>query len=144
MDAIRFIATHCVVLLALCAAPAWAQLRIAPPSDALASGQPVNVFAHWEGHGTLDGFRLDLPEGWRAVSAQTVREGSMAATPLQLVERSASTYELLAAEPIRGQQLLVVGLVVGEGIGYRTLTLAPVQGGEADGTWRQQPLDDGK
>ena len=139
MDAIRLFGTRGLFLVALLTtAPAWAQVRVAPPSDALVAGQAVNAFVRWDGTEAIDGFRVEVPEAWAVEAAQTVSDGSMALGELHVTARGDGAYDLDAAQPLRGGHLIVVRLRVGDGPGYQTATFTPRRGAEAVDAWREE------
>src|SRR5690606_37294272 len=114
LRAIRPLVTRGLLLVALlAAAPAWAQLRVTPPSGTLSLGQHVNVFAHWSGSESLDGFEIEAPEGWAVRSAQAVRDGTGVAVSLRAETRGETRYVLESEEPLQGPHLLVLGLDIG-------------------------------
>lgn len=139
LGSLRLLGTCCLLLVALLAAvPAWAQLRVAPPSDALTAGQSVNAFVQWNGTEAIEGFRVEVPEGWAVQAAQVVSDGSMALGELHVAARGGGDYDLDAAQPLRGGHLIVVRLQVGDRLGYQTVALAPRLGPETVDTWREE------
>ena len=129
MRVIRLVATLVLLLAApFVATPAWAQLRIEPPSEAVAVGQNLNVFAEWTGEDAVSGFRLSTDLGWIVQAGQAVRDGSAAATSLRVHDRGDGTFDLLASASLRGTYTLVFGLTVGDEIGYHDLSVRPLHG----------------
>ena len=121
----------------LLATPAWAQLRVVPPLDAILAGQRANAFVHWTGSEPFSGVEVEVPAGWDLRAARGVRDGSMVMTELRVTALGERRYMLEAEQPLRGSALLVLGLEVGEERGYRTVTITPgpeVVGGREEWT----------
>ena len=131
LNAIRALATHCLILAALLLAPsAFGQLTVDRSADPLDAGQRVNAFVRWGGAEPVEGVQIEVPAGWSVRSVQAIRAGS--AVPIALeVASEMEEAEARAPEPLRGVQTFVVGLTVGPTVGYQTVRLAPILDGQA-------------
>lgn len=94
------------------------------------------MFARWNGSEAIDGFRVIVPDGWNVQAGYAVREGSMTATMLRVTERSERQYDVSSGEPLRGAYTVILGVTVGDEVGYQTLTVMPLRGETAEDTGR--------
>ncbi|MEP0549119.1 MAG: LamG-like jellyroll fold domain-containing protein [Rhodothermales bacterium] len=131
MNAIRALATRCLILAALLlASPAFGQLSVDQSADPLDAGQRVNAFVQWGGAEPVEGVQIEVPAGWSVRSVEAIRSGTTAPVSLD-VAGEVGEVEATASQPLRGVQTFVVGLTAGPSLGYHTVRIAPILAGRA-------------
>ncbi len=117
----------CVALAAAWyVSPARGQFSRVHTPGVLHTEQAANLFATWEGRMRVDGFDVDLPEGWRLDQARVLRYG-YESVPVRLVpsEDRAGRYALLFPEALEGHYELILRVETGDMAGAMQWTLTP-------------------
>lgn len=131
------------VLLALAisiASPANGQFHAAYAARELHVQQETNLFAVWDGGARLEGFFIELPQGWTLGRVFALRHGYIR-VPLapHRVAGSANRYRVWASSPLRGKHELILAVKTGDHPGAMSWSLIPFSRVERKGKVRLVP-----
>lgn len=128
------------VLLALAihlASPANGQFSAEYAAPEVHVRQETNLFAVWEGDARLEGFFIELPQGWTLGRVFALRHGYIRVplAPRQVVG-NANRYRVWASPPLRGKHALILAVKTGDLPGAMPWSLIPFSRVEEKGKVR--------
>lgn len=131
MDAIRFVVTRSLLLLALLpVSAAWAQLEVERTVHALDANQQTNAFFRWTGGDPVEGLQLELPPEWSVERVQAVYASSSVPVDAEVRALGLGRVRAMTEGPLRGVQTFVVRLQAGQMLGAQAVQVAPIVDGE--------------
>lgn len=117
----------CVLLAATaCVVPAFGQFSEVWSAKELQIGQNINLFAHWDGHSSLDGVFVELPPGWTLEGVVALRQGYVrVGMDIRRMDRGGNLYVVSAHQQLRGVHEFILQVQTGGLPGQATWSLTP-------------------
>ena len=102
------------LLLGLLSREVLAQFSLGWTTPDVEVGQSANLYVHWEGGTSLDGFFVDLPLGWHLERVSALRHGFMPMpVSLSAPAPGSNRYQVTASRPVRGMHEFILNVRTG-------------------------------